>query len=265
MSRNWVRLHSVQRKSILLECWHNPDGDLGYFLRFLSERFGRNAAFWASTAGKISVLAAGLGKMMVDASLKPEEKADLACISGDFSGVLAGLYLKRMGFPVEKVVCCCNENSSVWELVHLGSLRTDGVCAETKTPRADTVLPEGLEHLLFLLGGSRQAMAYAKASYAGQSFTPSEELLKALRQNLYVSVVSDSRMAFTAAGILQTAHCVISPYDAMCVAGVQDYRAKCGENRLCLLLSEWAPGLDAKTLADALGIPEKERNSWLGR
>lgn len=250
---------------LLVECWHNPEEELGYFLRFLSDRMGKNWAFWAETAAKISVLGAALAKAAADGTLKMDEKADIACVSRDFSGVLAGLYLKRMGFPTGKLICCCNENNSVWELVHLGSMRTDGVGLPTRTPKADTVLPEGLEHLLFLLGGARQGLEYARACYTGGSYSPPDELLKDMRQELYVSVVSDNRMAFTAAGVFQTTGSPVSPYDALCIAGVQDYRAKSGENRLCLLLSQWAPGLDVDTLADALGVTEKELKHSLGR
>ena len=250
---------------ILVECWHNPEEELGYFLRFLSERMGENWAFWAETAAKISVLGAALAKAAADGTLKMDEKADIACVSRDFSGVLAGLYLKRMGFPVGTVVCCCNENNSVWELIHLGTLRTDGVCIPTRTRLADTVLPEGLEHFLWPLGGERSAVDYAKAAYMGLSYTPSEELLKVLQREVYVSVVSDNRMAFAAAGVLQTTGCLVSPYDALCYAGVQDYRAKSGQNRMCLVLSQRDPALDATVLADALGIPGKQIEAYLRR
>lgn len=265
VGRNWLRLHPLLQKTILAEGWHNPDGEMAYFLRFLSERRNAPWAIWAEIAAKISILGAALAKAGAEGVLKTGEKVDIACISGDFSGVLAGVYLKRMGFPVGKLICCCNENNSVWELVHLGTMRTDCVSVPTCTPRADTVLPEGLEHLLLLFGGVRSGMEYAKASYIGQNFAPSEELLQKIQKEIYVSVVSDSRMGLTAAGVLQTSGQLVSPYDALCYAGVQDYRAKGGEYRVCLMLSERSPGLEVSTLSDALGITVEELKAYLWR
>lgn len=265
VGRSWVRLRPIERKMILAEPWHNPEGEMAYFLRFLSERRNAPWAFWAKTAAKISVLGSCLALAGRNGAIGKQEKADIACISGDLSGVLAGVYLKKMGFPVGTVVCCCNENNSVWELIHLGTLRTDGVCIPTRTRLADTVLPEGLEHFLWLLAGERSAVDYAKAAYMGLSYTPSEELLKVLQREVYVSVVSDNRMAFAAAGVLQTTGCLVSPYDALCYAGVQDYRAKSGQNRMCLVLSQRDPALDATVLADALGIPGKQIEAYLRR
>ena len=265
VGRSWVRMNPIERKVILAEPWHNPEGEMEYFLRFLSERRNAPWAFWAKTAAKISILGSCLAIAGRNGTLGKREKADIACISGDFSGVLAAEYLKIMGFPVGTVVCCCNENNSVWELIHLGTLRTDGVCIPTRTKLADTVLPEGLEHFLWLLGGDRSAVDFAKAAYMGLSYTPSEEVLKALQRQIYVSVVSDNRMAFAAAGLLQTTRCLVSPYDALCYAGVQDYRAKSGQNRLCLVLSQRDPRLDAEVLADTLGISGKQIEAYLRR
>lgn len=265
VGRNWVRLRQLQRRIILAEGWHNQEGDLAYFLRFLSERRGIPCGFWAETVAKISVLGSCLARVMADGKQGGREYADLACVSGDFSGILAGMYLKRMGFPIGKLVCCCNENNNVWELVHMGVMRTDGVCVPTQTPEADMVLPEGLEHLIFLLGGVRGAVDYARATYMGLNYEPGEELLKKMRQELYVSVVSDGRVSFAAAGIFQSTQSVVSIYDALCFAGVQDYWAKGGTNRMCLLLSQRSPALDPNVLAEALKISVKELIKNLGR
>ena len=62
-----------------------------------------------------------------------------------------------------------------------------------------------------------------------------------------------------------TTGCLVSPYDALCYAGVQDYRAKSGQNRMCLVLSQRDPALDATVLADALGIPGKQIEAYLRR
>ena len=121
VGRRWVRARELDRRTVLVQCWHNPEGELSYILRFLSERLGCSCGFWAKTCVKLAVMGMLLSRM-------EQEETDLAVLSGDFSGVLAGMYLKQMGFPVGKIICCCNENNSPWELVHLGQLRTDGVC-----------------------------------------------------------------------------------------------------------------------------------------
>lgn len=262
VGRRWVRLCDLERKAKFCQCWHAPEGRIDSLSNFLSGRLGISWGFWGRTAARISVLGMGLSKLLAQ---EEEAPFDLAMVGGDFSGVLAGLCLKAMGFPVGKIIVCCNENNSAWELVHLGTLRTDGVTVTTKTPEADVWLPLGLEAVLCLLGGTDAAVEYARCAYMGSDYVPGEDLLKVMRRLLYVSVVSDNRMLFTISGVFQTANMLLSPYEALTYAGIQDYRAKGGENRLCLMLSEKSPALDDQVCAQALGKGTKEVRAILRR
>lgn len=248
VGRRWVRARELDRRTVLVQCWHNPEGELSYILRFLSERLGCSCGFWAKTCVKLAVMGMLLSRM-------EQEETDLAVLSGDFSGVLAGMYLKQMGFPVGKIICCCNENNSPWELVHLGQLRTDGVCEKTRTPLADVVLPMGLEHLLYCLGGPKPAVEYAKVSYMGLTYEPEQSLLRQMQRALFVGVTSESRLTLTLTGVLKNYDCLLSPYTAILYAGVQDYRSKAGENRRALLLSERSPEPDSDTISVLLDVP----------
>lgn len=247
VGRKFLRTQMPERKLLVGEGWHNPEGSLDYLTHFLAERLSQSQGLWGKIMVRIAVLGVCVAQKITNSQEKAE-KIDLAVMGGDFSGVLAGAYLKRMGFPVGTLVCCCNENNRLWELVHLGGTATGGVTVATRTPELDVLLPQGLEHWLYLLGGSKAAVEYAQCVYMGEDYTPGEELLKCMRQELYVSVVSDRRMEFT----LETAGTLLSPYDALIYAGVQDYRAKNGEYVYCLMLSEKSPALCADTLAQVL-------------
>lgn len=259
VGRRAFRARELDRKTVLGQCWHNPEGELRYILKFLSERLGRDCGFWAQVSVKIAVM----GMLLSRAPEDEAEETDLAVLSGDFSGVLAGLYLKEMGFHVGKIICCCNENNSVWELVHLGQLRTDGVCEKTKTPLADVVLPMGLEHLLYCLGGEKTAVEYAQFAYMGLTYEPEQNLLRRLQRVLFVGVTSESRLTLTLTGVLKNYGCLLCPYTAILYAGVQDYRSKAGENRRTLLLSERSPELEAETISELLDVPKQKVREYL--
>ena len=82
VGRRWVRARELDRRTVLVQCWHNPEGELSYILRFLSERLGCSCGFWAKTCVKLAVMGMLLSRM-------EQEETDLAVLSGDFSGVLA--------------------------------------------------------------------------------------------------------------------------------------------------------------------------------
>lgn len=259
VGRRWARARTLDRRTVLGQCWYNPEGSLDYILDFLSERLGGRCGLWARVSIKLAVMGMLLSRMAEEEA----EETDLAVLSGDFSGVLAGLYLKQMGFPVGKLICCCNENNSVWELVHLGQLRTDAVCEKTGTPLADVVLPMGLEHLLYRLGGEKTAVDYARLAYMGLTYEPEQSLLRQMQGLLFVGVASESRLTLALTGVLKNYGCLLCPYTAILYAGVQDYRSKAGENRRALLLSERSPELEAGLIASLLDVPGEQVRAYL--
>lgn len=264
VGRRPVRYRVIDRKAVMLECWHNPEGTLSYLTRYLADRVsaGSEPGFWLRVVSKMAVLGAGVCGLLEQSSIDWEHPADIAAVSGDFSAVLGGWYLRQMGFPVGKILCCCNENNALWELIHLGQLRTDGVHVKTDTPDTDILIPAGLEQLLFHAGGVKAVAEFSRCVQEGGVYTPEEGILKRLRSDVFVSVISESRMRFTIAGVMQTGSFPLSPYDALTFAGVQDYRAKSGENNVTLLLSEKSPRWDGETIAAALGISMETLESY---
>ena len=64
VGRRWVRARELDRRTVLAQCWHNPEGELSYVLRFLSERLGCSCGFWAKTCVKLSVMGMLLSRAM---------------------------------------------------------------------------------------------------------------------------------------------------------------------------------------------------------
>ena len=54
VGRRWVRQKELDRKNVLIQCWHNPEGETAYLTRFLSERLGQELGFWAGVCVRIA-------------------------------------------------------------------------------------------------------------------------------------------------------------------------------------------------------------------
>ena len=40
VGRRWVRARDQDRRTVMVHCWHKPEGELSYILRILSEMLG---------------------------------------------------------------------------------------------------------------------------------------------------------------------------------------------------------------------------------
>lgn len=266
VERRPVRLVGLPQKIQLAQCWHNIQGSMEHLVRTLASRVRRDgraeSTDWLQIAVRISVLFA----LLTEPEISRLGPVDVAFPAGQLYGPVSAVYAHSWGLPIGNILLCCNENGQLWELFHRGQLRTDAVSVATQTPDADVTLPVGLERLLYEAAGAREVARFLDCCRQGGVYAPGDEVLDQLRHGMFVSVVGAQRMEDTISGIWSMAGIVLSPYDALCHAGISDYRAKTGRNHPAVLFSEKSPLRDRLVTAAALGLPAEDlENALLGK
>ena len=260
IGRNPVAVVPLGHRTQVAELWRNVGQSYHHMARELAEQlFGQldYSSGWLAIALRIAVLFGIYGQLGSD------EPTDISVISGDFTAPISAFYAKQWGLPVGKIICCCNENSGLWELLCHGQLRTDAASVRTVIPEADAALPEQLERLVFEAGGTAEVEQYLEVCRRGGTYTPADALLADMSREFRVSVVSSTRIGQTISSVYRTHNYVLSPAAALAYAGLMDARAKPGLGKNALLLAEKSPALDAAFTAAALRISESELKDLL--
>ena len=164
-------------------------------------------------------------------------------------------YAKRWGLPVGKIICCCNENNALWELVCHGQLRTDTVRVPTMLPEADVTVPDHLERLIYAYGGVPETGRYLECCRRGNVYHPSDSVLMQLRRDFLISVVSSARIGTIIPGVYRTHGRLITTGTALAYGGLLDCRAKTASVEYALVWSEEGPAAQTERLADILKVP----------
>lgn len=260
--RQAVRLHKLHHRILIGECWHNPQWKFSRLISDLAAQVGSSASAdggsWIHIGVRIAVLFGIYGELKRFSMAGPGEPFDISSVSGDFSWPISAWYARSWGLPIGNIVCCCNENSDIWNLFSHGVLRTDGVAVSTKTPDADILIPENLERLIAEVGDSAEVARYLECVRKGMTYYAPEILLTQLRKGMYVTVTSQNRMLSTIPNVYATVGYLLSPYDALSYAGLMDYRSRTGESRYALILSDSAPQCTLETVSEALNISEQQ-------
>lgn len=251
IGRSAVRLSPLGRRITVAEVWHNPGWSYDRMARELSELLGQEKPEgWLKIALRIAVLFGIYGELRSTGM----ETADIAVVSGDFSAPISAWHARQWGLPIGNIVCCCNENNELWNLLSHGQLRTDTLSTPTVVPEADVALPEQLERLIYEAGGTVEVARYLEACRRGGVYAPGDAVLAKLRKGLCVSVVSSRRIQETIPSVYRTHNYVLSPGSALAYAGLMDYRARTGQSRCAVVLAEKSPACDGDFTAAALGI-----------
>ena len=264
-----VRLHQLGQRLMSAECWHNTQWDFSGMVKALSkliysgEEMEPHFTGWLDTGIRMAVLFGIFGELIREGLVSAEKPADLSMVSGNFSGPMAAWYARGMGLPIGNIVCCCNENGVLWDFICHGQLRTDGIAARTVVPEADILVPEGLEQLIALYGGPLEVQHYVDCLHAGRTYYVEDGLLNRMRKGIYVTVSSQQRILSTVSSSFSAHHYLLSSASALAYAGLQDYRARTGESRLALIMTDSSPRKNRELIGDILGMEAQELDKYL--
>ena len=79
------------------------------------------------------------------------DKIDFVVPTGNFGNILAGYYAKKMGLPVNKLICASNDNNVLTEFFLSGTYDSNREFFKTISPSMDIIISSNLERLIFEL------------------------------------------------------------------------------------------------------------------
>ena len=255
-----IKLVAMSHRIFFAETWHNPDLDFSRLVRNLSGRLlglddsEKKPTNWAWIAVRIAVLFGIFGELQRVNLSDMDRGLDVAVPTGDFTVPMAVWYAREMGLPVGNIICGCNDNGGIWDLLHHGEMRTDGKPVATGTPEGDMTVPPDLERLIFGTLGVSGVERFLDACEAGKNYVPSQVFFDDLRKGMYAGVVSTARMESIIRTVYNTSTYIMDPYGALAYCGLQDYRNRYAESRPALVLCERSPVHFSGTVSRSIGI-----------
>lgn len=255
--KNPVKLVPMSHRILVAETWHNHDLDFARFEGRLAARIcgyedtDRKPTSWVGIAIRVAMLFAINGELLAVNATRPDTLLDIAVASGDFAAPMAVWYAREMGLPIGNIICS-HDDSSVWNLLHQGQVRTDGG------------LPENLERLINATQGVEETLRYCSVCESGRLYTTRPGTLETLRRGMYATVTSQDRLTALIPSVYRMAGYIMGPQTALGYGGLQDYRARTGENRLALLMSDRSPARDCALVAASMEMTVHELQEKLG-
>lgn len=271
IGRSPVRLAAMNHRVVMAETWHNVENDYDYIQRELCKKVCSSLGApykqtsWLCIAVRIAVLVGIFGKLQGLGAVSKEQPVDVAVPTGDFSVAMAVWYARKMGLPISNIICSCNENSGIWELLHLGELHTDAATVTTTTPLADFGVAENVERLICATFGPEETARYLQVKERGRVYRPDIELTGDLRDGMFSAVVSRSRLDALIPSVYRTNAYVLGPYSALSYGGLMDYRAKTGENRPALILADRSPLCDGEMVCASMQMDMEQLEAALNK
>lgn len=232
---------SLNRNLVITECWHNERRDYAMLEKKLYELICRGTerklTSWVRIVIRIALITATIAQLIAHGCCSADNPVDFAVTALDMSDFMAIYYAREMGLPIANIICACTDNTSLWELLHVGQLNA-ATAARLTGYLGDCGIPENMERFLHATLGADETQRYLNAVAQGGIFAPAQEEVEKLRKGLFYAVVSCERLNGLIPSVRNVIGYEMPRQTGVAYGGLMDYRAKYGEVRTAVIFSD---------------------------
>ena len=199
-----------------------------------------NSINWGRLLPQIVYYASGYADMVASGAVRPGDPIDVCVPTGNFGNILAGYYAKRIGVPIERLLCASNENRVLADFLATGAYDISSRrFVTTPSPSMDILVSSNLERLLFELTQDAEAVRHWQSSLADNArFLVDRATFAAMREHFAGDWVSNDEALDAIRRVWQDHDYLIDPHTAVAWEVAERLR---GENPVMIVsTAHWA-------------------------
>ena len=223
--------------------------DRGFFLS------SANSINWGRILPQVVYYISAYCDLLRDGKITMGQKVNFCVPTGNFGDILAAYYAKRMGLPVNKLICASNCNNVLTDFLRTGIYDRNRAFHTTMSPSMDILISSNLERLLFDLSGENDTEVrdyMAKLSAEGR-YEVSRKIKDALAEEFWGGFCDDGGTAKTIAEYYQKHDYLIDTHTAVAANVMEQYRAATGDDTVTVFVSTASPFKFCDHVLEAIG------------
>ena len=175
--------------------------------------------------------------------------------TGNFGNILAAYYAKRMGVPINKLICASNKNKVLTDFINTGVYDRNRDFYLTSSPSMDILISSNLERLLYLLSNENDAYVNSLQKSLSEcgKYSVNDEIKEKIQNEFYGGFCDDAETANTIKDIFESFGYLIDTHTAVAVNVYQKYSEATNDERPCLIASTASPYKFAADVLKAIG------------
>ncbi len=184
--------------------------------------------------------------------------------TGNFGNILAAYYAKKMGVPVNKLICASNANNVLTDFINTGVYDRNREFYTTISPSMDILISSNLERMLFELSGNDDkevAKLQAELSEKG-TFKVSDKIAKELKALFFGGCCDDDATKKTIGKYFKEYGYLADTHTAVALNVYEQYIEATGDNRPTVIASTASPYKFANSVISA--VSDKKADSEFG-
>lgn len=166
------------------------------------------------------------------------EKINIVVPTGNFGNILATYYGKRMGLPVNRLICASNNNKVLSDFFNTGKYDKERELFLTSSPSMDILVSSNLERFLFHLSGNDEELTREKMSdlkekgkYYWDSFS----------EDIYANFTKEEETSYWIKEVYERENYIMDPHTAVAYGVYRKYLEEEKDTTKTLIASTASP------------------------
>ena len=214
-----------------------------------------NSINWGRLAPQIIYYISTYAQLVKDGEIELGEKINIVVPTGNFGNILAGYYAKKMGLPVNKLICASNANNVLTDFINTGVYNKNRPFHATISPSMDILISSNLERLLYHLCGEDDAQIgewFGKLASEGK-YEVSDEVKNILKTEFYAGCCDDAETKACIKEIYDKYSYTCDTHTGVAVKVYEDYKKATNDNTKTIIASTASPYKFSGSVLDAIG------------
>lgn len=163
--------------------------------------------------------------------------------TGNFGNILAAYYAKKMGVPINKLICASNANNVLTDFINTGVYDRNRAFYTTTSPSMDILISSNLERMLFEISGNDDKLVAAlQADLAAcGKFTVTGEIKEKFTELFWGGCCNDDDTAATIGKYFEDYGYLADTHTAVALNVYEQYVAATGDDRATVIASTASP------------------------
>ncbi len=221
-----------------------------------------NSINWGRLAPQIVYYVSAYCDLLIKNKKVDESGFNVVVPTGNFGNILAAYYAKKMGVPINKLICASNSNNVLTDFLNTGKYDRNRKFYTTVSPSMDILISSNLERMLYELSDrDDKAVANWQAQLSKEgTFTVTDEVKARLDDIFYGGCCNDEQTLNTIKETYEKYGYLCDTHTAVAVNVYNNYVKKTGDDRVTVIASTASPYKFSASVLSAFGekAPKQE-------
>lgn len=214
-----------------------------------------NSINWGRLAPQIVYYISSYVDLVNSEKIKQGDKINVCVPTGNFGNILAAYYAKKMGLPINKLICASNSNNILTDFINTGVYDRNRDFILTMSPSMDILISSNLERYLYDACEKNDEYIneiMTKLKTEGK-YQVTDAIKAKIKEDFFADFATEEETTVEIKKCFDEKNYLIDTHTAVASSVLKKYREKTGDNSPAVIASTANPYKFSPSVLNALG------------